>query len=64
MDSDEAAFDGTLQSLEPSWSWPKPAGDILLLVGGGSGPKLLRHLFEWEMVGCRSGARKVLSLKR
>ena len=44
---DEAAFDGTLQSLEPSWSWPKPAGDIPLLVGGGSGPKLLGHLFEW-----------------
>ena len=44
---DEAAFEGVSQSLQPSWSWPKPAGDIPLLVGGGSGPKLLRHLFEW-----------------
>ena len=44
---DEAAFEGTLQSLEPSWSWPKPAHDIPLLVGGGSGPRLLKHLFDW-----------------
>ncbi len=44
---DEAAFEGVSQSLQPSWSWPKPAGDIPLLVGGGSGPRLLEHLFEW-----------------
>ena len=44
---DEAAFEGVSQSLQPSWSWPKPAGEIPLLVGGGSGPRLLEHLFEW-----------------
>ena len=44
---DEAAFEGVSQSLKPSWSWPKPARPIPLLVGGGSGPRLLQHLFEW-----------------
>ena len=44
---DEAAFEGVSQSLQSSWSWPKPARPIPLLVGGGSGPRLLQHLFEW-----------------
>ena len=44
---DEASFVGERESLEPSWSWPKPSRNIPLLLGGGSGPRLLSHLFEW-----------------
>ena len=44
---DEASFIGQRESLEPSWSWPKPSRNIPLLLGGGSGPRLLSHLFEW-----------------
>ena len=44
---DEASFVGERESLERSWSWPKPSRDIPLLLGGGSGPRLLSHLFEW-----------------
>ena len=44
---DEAVFKGTFEDLAPSWSWPKPAGEVPLLLGGGSGPRLLSHLFEW-----------------
>ncbi len=44
---DEASFVGERESLEPSWSWPKPSRNLPLLLGGGSGPRLLSHLFEW-----------------
>ncbi len=44
---DEASFEGELASLAPSWSWPKPKGNMPLILGGGSGPRLLSHLFDW-----------------
>ncbi|MEC7923952.1 MAG: TIGR03619 family F420-dependent LLM class oxidoreductase [Actinomycetota bacterium] len=44
---DEASFSGEIGSLESSWSLPKPQGDITLILGGGSGPRLLSHLFDW-----------------
>lgn len=44
---DEAAFEGDFGNLEPSWAWPKPEREIPLLLGGGSGPRLLSHLFDW-----------------
>ncbi|MDG1846837.1 MAG: LLM class F420-dependent oxidoreductase [Acidimicrobiales bacterium] len=44
---DEAAFEGEFGNLEPSWAWPKPEKEIPLLLGGGSGPRLLSHLFDW-----------------
>jgi hypothetical protein len=46
---DEAAFDGEHVQLAPSWSWPKPArpGGIPVLLGGGAGPTLFRHVAEY-----------------
>lgn len=46
---DEASFDGDFVGFAPSWSWPKPHGgrDIPVLIGGGSGPKLMDHVVSW-----------------
>jgi probable F420-dependent oxidoreductase len=46
---DEASFDGEFVRFAPSWSWPKPHGGraIPVLVGGGSGPKLMDHVVSW-----------------
>lgn len=46
---DEATYQGELRSLSPSWAFPKPAqqGGPPILLGGGWGPELLRHLCEW-----------------
>ncbi|MEZ5237914.1 MAG: LLM class F420-dependent oxidoreductase [Microthrixaceae bacterium] len=44
---DEASFRGDFVRLEPSWSWPKPEVPIPVLLGGGSGPKLMAQLVEY-----------------
>jgi probable F420-dependent oxidoreductase len=45
---DEAAYDGTLVSLAPGWSWPKPVqpgGPRIYL--GGAGPTAMREAASW-----------------
>jgi probable F420-dependent oxidoreductase len=42
-----ASFDGEFVRIPPSWSWPKPAVPVPVLLGGGLGPKLLAHLVEY-----------------
>jgi probable F420-dependent oxidoreductase len=46
---DVASFDGELVRIEPSWSWPKPVQQPRppVLIGGGAGPKLFRHIAEY-----------------
>lgn len=44
---DEAEFHGEHVDFSPSWSWPKPDVPVPVLLGGGSGPKLLAHLVEY-----------------
>jgi probable F420-dependent oxidoreductase len=48
--SDEVAgFDGEHVRFEPSWSWPKPVQrpHPPILIGGGPGPLLFRHVVEY-----------------
>ena len=56
---DEASFDGDHVTIEPSWSWPKPAqqpGPPIIL-GGDAGPKTAAHIAEfcdgWMPIGGR-----------
>ena len=46
---EEAAFDGELVHIEPSWSWPKPVTDPHppILMGGAGGPVTFRHVVEY-----------------
>ena len=46
---DVASFEGTYVHLEPSWSWPKPLQrpGPPILIGGGAGPTLFRHVAEY-----------------
>jgi len=46
---DVASFDGELVRIEPSWSWPKPVQHPRprVLIGGGAGPTLFRHVAEY-----------------
>jgi probable F420-dependent oxidoreductase len=46
---DEASFDGEHVRFAPSWSWPKPVQQPHppVLLGGGAGPTLLRHVVEY-----------------
>lgn len=46
---DEAAFDGELMRLEPSWAWPKPAQDPHppIIMGAAAGPKSLADMVEF-----------------
>ena len=43
---DVASFDGDYVRFEPSWSWPKPVqpGGPPVLIGGGTGPRLLAEV--------------------
>ncbi len=47
--ADEAAFEGELVRVEPSWSWPKPMQRPRppVLIGGAAGPKLFAHVAEY-----------------
>lgn len=44
---DVASFEGEHVELPPSWAYPKPTRHVPLVLGGGLGPKLLDHLFDW-----------------
>jgi probable F420-dependent oxidoreductase len=45
---DEASYAGEHVSFEPAWSYPKPVQARLpVLIGGGAGPKLLRHVVDY-----------------
>jgi len=44
---DVASFEGEFVHLSPSWAWPKPAGRVPVLVGGGAGPRLFDHVTEY-----------------
>ena len=46
---DEAVYEGERLSLEPSWSWPKPAQDPHppIVMGAAPGPKTLKDIAEY-----------------
>lgn len=45
---DEAAFGGSFVTVQPSWAWPKPVHRrVPVLLGGGAGPTLFRHIAEY-----------------
>jgi probable F420-dependent oxidoreductase len=45
---DEASFEGSMVRVQPSWAWPKPpARRVPVLLGGGAGPILFRHVAEY-----------------
>ena len=47
---DQAAFDGELLELEPSWAWPKPAQTPHppIILGADVGPKTIAHMVEFS----------------
>lgn len=72
---DEASFEGDHVHFGPSWSWPKPrqAGAdgtrrVPVLLGGGAGPTLFRHLAEygdgWIPIGGAGLTKAVPELRR
>lgn len=42
-----ASHSGEFVSFPPTWSWPKPAVEVPILIGGGAGPKMFAHLAEY-----------------
>jgi probable F420-dependent oxidoreductase len=46
---DDAAFDGELMTLEPSWAWPKPVQQPHppIIMGAAAGPKTLADMVEF-----------------
>ncbi|MGI5168172.1 TIGR03619 family F420-dependent LLM class oxidoreductase [Spirillospora sp. CA-253888] len=60
---EEAAFDGEFVSFEATWSWPKPARRVPVLLGGAPGPTLFAHIAEygdgWMPIG-GAGIREAL----
>lgn len=46
-ENEVASFHGEHVSFEPSWSWPKPEHPVPILIGGGAGPKMFRHIAEY-----------------
>jgi len=45
---DEAAFDGEIYKLKPTWMWPKPpAGRIPLLLGAAGTDQVFDHIIEY-----------------
>ncbi|GAA2447870.1 LLM class F420-dependent oxidoreductase [Actinomadura vinacea] len=64
---EEAEFKGEFVEFEPSWSWPKPAGRIPVLLGGAPGPTLFAHIAEfgdgWMPIG-GAGIREALPALR
>ncbi|RJL21693.1 TIGR03619 family F420-dependent LLM class oxidoreductase [Bailinhaonella thermotolerans] len=64
---EEFGFEGEHVRFETSWSWPKPVGDVPILLGGGAGPKLFAHVAEygdgWMPIGGK-GIRQALPALR
>ncbi|MFI0450606.1 LLM class F420-dependent oxidoreductase [Actinomadura sp. 6N118] len=64
---EEASFKGEYVSFQPSWSWPKPAGHVPVLLGGAPGPLLFSHIAEygdgWMPIG-GAGIREALPALR
>ncbi|MFD0691338.1 LLM class F420-dependent oxidoreductase [Actinomadura fibrosa] len=60
---EEASFKGEFVAFEASWSWPKPAGRVPVLLGGAPGPTLFAHIAEygdgWMPIG-GAGIREAL----
>ncbi|MGH3390660.1 MAG: LLM class F420-dependent oxidoreductase [Actinomadura sp.] len=60
---DEASYEGEFTRFAPSWSWPKPAGRVPVLLGGAPGPTLFAHIAEygdgWLPIG-GAGIREAL----
>ncbi|MCU0270033.1 MAG: LLM class F420-dependent oxidoreductase [Acidimicrobiales bacterium] len=66
---EEASFDGEFVRFSPSWSWPKPVQPRLpVLLGGGAGPILFRHIAEygdgWIPIGGAGIAQALPDLHR
>jgi probable F420-dependent oxidoreductase len=67
---DVAGYQGELVHITPSWSWPKPhrRGGPPILLGGGAGPKLFRHIAEygdgWIPIGGRGLTEALPELRR
>lgn len=64
---DVAEFHGEHVSFPPTWSWPKPATPVPVLVGGGAGPKMFAHIAEygngWIPIGGAGLAEAVPQLR-
>ncbi|MEW2360002.1 TIGR03619 family F420-dependent LLM class oxidoreductase [Spirillospora sp. NPDC029432] len=64
---EEASFKGEFVAFEASWSWPKPAARIPVLLGGAPGPTLFAHIAEygdgWMPIG-GAGVREALPALR
>jgi probable F420-dependent oxidoreductase len=62
---EQASYQGEFVNFAPSWSWPKPAGRVPVLLGGAAGPKLFAAIAEygdgWLPIG-GAGIRKTLPL--
>jgi alkanesulfonate monooxygenase SsuD/methylene tetrahydromethanopterin reductase-like flavin-dependent oxidoreductase (luciferase family) len=58
-----ASFEGEFVHIAPSWSWPKPARPVPVLIGGAAGPKMFAHIAEyadgWIPIG-GAGMREAL----
>ncbi|WP_018655217.1 TIGR03619 family F420-dependent LLM class oxidoreductase [Actinomadura flavalba] len=46
-EDERASYAGEYVRLAPSWSWPKPAGRVPVLLGGAAGPALFEHIAEY-----------------
>jgi probable F420-dependent oxidoreductase len=61
---DVASFAGDFVHIAPSWSWPKPARPVPVLIGGAAGPTMFAHIAEyadgWIPIG-GAGVREALS---
>ena len=61
------SFEGEYVTVAPSWSWPKPATPIPVLLGGGAGPKLFAHIAEyghgWIPIGGAGLAQDISRLR-
>lgn len=44
---EEAEYHGEFVDFGPSWSWPKPAVPVPVIIGGGAGPKMFAHIAEY-----------------
>ncbi|MBW8483734.1 TIGR03619 family F420-dependent LLM class oxidoreductase [Actinomadura parmotrematis] len=66
--AEEAAFQGEFVKFDASWSWPKPAARIPVLLGGAPGPTLFAHIAEygdgWIPIGGAGVRDAVPALRR